>query len=109
MKVSLQIFNPQKTMARILDDSVGIFAAETWARYINPYVPMRDGFLSQNYTTESNKIIYNQLYAKRNYYGDDFNFLTEQHPLATSHWERPAYAAKKDQVAKEITEFIKRR
>ena len=74
MKVSLQIFNPQKTMARILDDSVGIFAAETWARYINPYVPMRDGFLSQNYTTESNKIIYNQPYAKRNYYGDDFNF-----------------------------------
>ena len=110
MRINVSIFNPQKTMSRLLGNSaVGIFTAETWARYINPYVPMRDGFLSQNYTTEPNKIIYNQPYAKRNYYGDYFNFSTEQHPLATSHWEQPAYTAKKNQVAKEITEFVKSR
>ena len=110
MKINVNIFSPQKTANRILKNSaVGIFTAETCARYFNPYVPMRDGFLSQNYVTEPFKITYNQPYAKRNYYGDDFNFSKEQHPLATSHWEQPAYAAKKDQVAKEITEFVKSR
>ena len=34
-----------------LGNRLEIFAAETAARYMNPYVPMRDGFLSQNYIT----------------------------------------------------------
>ena len=109
MKVSLQIFNPQKTMARILDDSVGIFAAETCARYFNPYVPMRDGFLSQTYTTEPFKITYEQIYAHNMYTGVGYNFSTEQHPNATSYWDKAGMVAKGGQVSKEITEFIKRR
>lgn len=35
MKVRIEIFNPQKTMNRILDDDVGIFMAETCGRYFN--------------------------------------------------------------------------
>lgn len=108
MKISVNIFNPQTTMSRIFNQKVGIFTAETCARYFNPYVPMRDGFLSQGYITEPNKITYNQPYAKRQYYGDNFNFSKEQHPLATSHWNEPAMAANREKIVKEIAEYIRR-
>lgn len=109
MKVSLQIFNPQKTMARILDDAVGIFTAETCARYFNDFVPMKEGMLSQNYTTEPFKITYGQIYAHYIYNGDGFNFSTEKHQNATSHWDKAGMAAHSGEISKEITEFIKRR
>lgn len=112
MKVSLQIFNPQKTMARILDDKVGIFTAETCARYFNDFVPMRavdGGTLSQTHTTEPFKITYEQQYAHNMYTGVGYNFSTEKHANATSYWDKAAMTAKGGQISKEITEFIKRR
>ena len=109
MKVELHIFNPQKTMARILDDKTGIFVAETCGRYFNDYVPMKEGMLSQNYTTEPFKITYGQIYSHYIYNGDGFNFSTEKHQNATSHWDKAGMAAHSGQISKEITEFIKRR
>lgn len=109
MRVYLHIFNPQKTMARILDDSVGIFTAETCGRYFNGYVPMKDGYLSQTYTTQPFKITYEQIYAHNMYTGVGYNFSTEKHPNATSYWDKAAMIAKGGQISKEITEFIKRR
>lgn len=107
--IHVNINNPALTAKRIANNNqVGIFTAETWARYFNPYVPMRDGFLSQGYNTEPFKVIYNQPYAHKMHEGDNFNFSHEQHPLATSHWEKPAFSANKNKVANEITEFIKR-
>ena len=109
MKVSLQIFNPQKTTERILDDTVGIFTAETCGRYFNDYVPMKDGYLSQTYTTQPFKITYEQIYAHNMYTGVGYNFSTEKHSNATSYWDKAAMIAKGGQISKEITEFIKRR
>ena len=109
MKVSLQIFNPQKTMARILDDKTGIFVAETCAGYFDDFVPMDRGNLSQTYTTEPFKIRYEQLYAIHVYDGDNLNFSTERHLNASSHWDRPAMIAHRGVIAQEITDFIKRR
>ena len=109
MKVSLQIFNPQKTMARILDNPTGIFVAETCARYFNDFVPMKNGELSQTYTTEPFKIRYEQLYAHHIYTGSNLNFSTEKHQNATSYWDKAGMAAHGGEISKEITEFIKRR
>lgn len=37
------------------------------------------------------------------------NYSKEQNPLATSHWEVPAYNAFKDTVAKAVTNYLKRK
>jgi hypothetical protein len=109
VNIHVKMFNPQQTVSKILDDSVGTFTAETWGRCFNPYVPMQSGMLSKGYRTEPFKVIYDSPYAHKMYEGDNFNFSKEQHPLATSHWNEPAFTAKKDIVAKEISTFIARK
>ena len=86
-----------KTMSKIQSDvgltkAFDIAVAESAARYMNPFVPMRDGFLSQNYETgadlDGGFVKYTSPYAHRQYNGTDFNFSKEQHPLATHHWDK---------------------
>lgn len=108
MRVRVEIFKPQKTMSRILDDDVGIFMAETCGRYFNKFVPMQTGMLSQTYETKPFELIYNQPYAKKMYYGDDLNFSREQHPLATSHWNQASFGTNKRKIASEVTQYINR-
>jgi hypothetical protein len=108
MKVKVQIFNPQKTMRRILDDDVGIFMAETCGRYMNKYVPMQTGMLSQTYTVDPYLLTFNQPYAKKMYYGDDLNFSKEKHPLARSHWDVPVQKNNRVKIASEVTQYINR-
>ena len=84
---------PQSQIKKDLgfNDSAELMLAETSARYMNKYVPFRDGFLSQNYETgvdgEGGFVKYTSPYAHRQYNGTDFNFSKEQHPLATDHWD----------------------
>lgn len=124
---------------RILgNNKVGLFTAETCARYMVPYVPMESGTLSQNYTTEPWKVIYNQPYAHYQYtgqaYGPSFpisqggatvgffskpgekkhptgkplKYSKGQHPLATSKWDVAMKNAKIGQVANEISNYLRR-
>lgn len=37
------------------------------------------------------------------------NYSKEQNPLATSHWEVPAYAAFKETVAQAVTDYLRRK
>ena len=89
-----------------LGNRLEIFAAETAARYMNPYVPMRDGFLSQNYITGVDDlggyVKYVSPYAHYQYNGTDFNFSKEQHPLATHHWDKAMMTADGDRYVNEI-------
>ena len=41
--------------------------------------------------------------------GIPLNYSKEQNPLATSHWEVPAYNAFKDTVARAVTNYLKRK
>lgn len=108
MGIKLEINNPRLTTDRILNDKVGIFVAETCARYMNPYVPMRTGMLSQTYTTEPYKVTYEQPYAHYQYEGVDFNFNKEMHPKAQAHWDKPVQDNYTEVIAREVSEYIRR-
>lgn len=109
MKVKVDISGIPKKVDRICrHNGLGIYAAETFARLMVPYVPMDTGTLSQSYTTEPRKVIYNQPYAHRLYEGEGFNFSKEKHPLATAHWDEAAKAAKGKQFADELAKYIRR-
>ena len=130
--VKITIFNPTATVNRICNnDSVGIFLATTWSRYFAKYTPMQSGVLRENISINPFEVVYNSPYAHYQWEGKlyvspttgsswaqegetkvptdiDLSYNTEQNPLATSHWEVPAYEAFKDDVARQVTEYIRR-
>ena len=110
-------FQWNKSKAQINSDlgfgkKVNLFTAETCARYMNPFVPMESGILSEKFDTyadeESEYVEYNQLYAHYQYTGTNFNYSKEQHPLATSYWDKAMWLAKKGQVTSEVNAYRKR-
>ena len=90
------------------DDRVGTFAVSELIRLMSPYVPMDTGMLYQNYIQQPFRVTYTQRYAKRIFYGDSLNFNREKHPLASSHWHKPAMASRGYELANALTQFIKK-
>ena len=63
-KVTVEIFSPQATAHRILDNKdVGQFLAQTWVRYFTKYTPMQEGVLRSNVTTKPFEVTYESPYA----------------------------------------------
>lgn len=126
--IKVKINNPKKTMNRIIDDSVKLFAAETWARYFKKHTPSDSRALKETYTTEPGKVTYTSVYAHFQWEGkvmvDDRGSTwakkdTKKHyinanlkytyPGASSHWEEVAEKNYKSTVAKQITDYINSR
>lgn len=110
VKVKIEGLVPQQVSKRLLGRKAQIFTAETIQRYMNQFVPMRTGALSQTFTIKQSEpygIEYTQPYAHRMYYGDGFNFRKEFHPKAQSRWADPVNANYKPVIAKEVTQAIR--
>ena len=108
MKIKIDGLDVNKILRKYKNNTLGIFVAETCARYMNPYVPMVSGMLSQNYVTAPWKVTYTQPYAHRQYTAG-WEHNKEQHPLAVSYWDRAAQNAKSGQIARDITAYLKRK
>lgn len=109
MRIKIEGLNPSRISQRFTNNNaLGVFVAETCARYMTPYVPMVSGMLSQNYTTAPWKVTYTQPYAHRQFTAG-WEHSKEQHPLAVSHWDVAAQNAKGDQIAHDITDCISSR
>lgn len=91
---------------------LNLFAANSAYQKMNPYVPMETGTLSQtvNIYKEGKYafIEYMVPYANANYYGEKRNFSKEQHPLATSFWDKAMMHSKKDELVQEVSKYRKR-
>lgn len=129
----VELFNILHTASRIADNTdTGYFLATTWARYFAKYVPMQTGTLRDSVQIEPFKVTYTQPYAHYQWNGmlyispttgtgwalpgeikvptdTPLNYSTEQNPLATSHWEVPAYEAFSETVAKQVEAYIRRK
>lgn len=66
-----------------------------------PYVPKVEGALVgsgiRGTDIGSGKVIYNESYAKKMYYGLTFNFSKDKNPLACAQWFEKAKAVKKEE------------
>ena len=114
MKVRVEMKPSSQIVNRILDDDVGRFLAETWAKIFEKYTPRDSGALGQYYTTEPWKITYDQKYAHYQWQGvskkgKPLNYNKEKNMLAQSHWEEAAERDKRSEVARAVTEYIKRK
>jgi hypothetical protein len=78
----------------------------TLAKMCDPYVPFLNGPLSQTHVVSPKGVRYIQPYARRQYYGDDFNHTTEYHPLASSRWDKAMLRDHGDEFNAEVKDII---
>ena len=86
------------------------FFTNTCAKHMDKYVPFDEGNLA-DYSIQGNLIVYEQEYARYQYYGisksgKKLNYQTDKHPLATSYWNEKMWSAEKDDVIKEVQDYI---
>lgn len=90
------------------------FFTATCAKYMDKYVPMRDGNLA-DYYIEGNNVVYDQPYAKYQYRGmredgthaiNEANRDRSKHPLATSYWDKVMVSAEFDDVVKKVQDKL---
>jgi hypothetical protein len=111
---------PVKLPTSIIKANLGInpngrvqrFATQTCAIHMDKYVPYDEGNLA-DYRIIDNEIHYQQPYAKYQYYGISKSgkklvYSPDKHPLATSYWDKEMWTAEKNDVIKEIQDYIRR-
>lgn len=99
----LNRFNPKYVQAqKFLDNEV--------LKDSSQYVPFRTGNLMKSGITGtvigSGEIKYNAPYARRMYYGVNFHFRKDKHPLATAQWFEKAKAQYKEEWLKSVQKII---
>ena len=72
------------------------------------FMPYDTGYLINHVVIRNGKIIHEAPYAERLYYGDNFNFRTDKHPLATSQWINWGFIAKSSDIKQEVEECIRK-
>ena len=86
------------------------FFTNTCAKHMDKYVPMDKGNLA-DYHIEGTNIVYNQVYARYQYYGKSKNgkdlvYNRDKHNLANSYWDKRMVSAEMVDVQKEVQSFI---
>lgn len=95
---------PVKVRAIAKNDTVGEYAATQLELLIDQFVPYRIGTLSESTVIEAWKLTYTQPYAHYQWAGEGFNYSTQEHLNATSHWETHVDKA---ELAQSITDYLK--
>lgn len=101
-----------------INEQMNLFLASLCARNMVKYVPMDTGMLSQNYEVYSDDeygyIKYIQPYAHyiytgiNRFTGEDLEFNTMYHPLATSYWDKAMWNSEKDNIISKVISYRKR-
>lgn len=90
-------------------DQVRSFLASEVLREMNQYTPKDTGTLISTAYSEVGLIIYPQPYARKVYYGlGGIQIHTDQNRNATTHWDKTMMAAKRDKIAKAVSNYIKK-
>lgn len=117
MNIKVNI-NVDRAVNRIINDDVKLFANTTWWRLYQEFVPMRNGDLygdaaitgkSDDVEITPEYIHHKVPYARRMYYGEDFNFSKDKHSKATAYWDKVAFNSQGDKLIKDIENYIKRK
>ena len=103
---------PQIGMGLGFTKAFNLYQANALNRYMYPFVPMQSGILGQTTEMTSDSMAgyvkYIQEYSSYLYKGDGLNFSKEQHPLATSHWDKAMVTMNGFQYARELDNARKR-
>lgn len=99
----------KEQMENILDAKTMTEIQTLFAKTIDPWVPFLEGPLSQTLNITPEYIEYLMPYARRQYYGEEFNHTKDYHPLATAKWDQVAMQTELDSFMQQVREIITRR
>lgn len=88
------------------DPAFWTFAATEWHRLYAPYVPMKEGFLTNNVIIRPKEIEHAVPYARRLYNGTNFRFSKNQHPNASAKWDKAAAATQLPKLISAMQAYI---
>lgn len=88
------------------DRKFWLFAATQWHKLYLPYVPMREGPLSENVIIRPKEIEHMQPYAHRMYEGVNFHFRKDKHPMASARWDQKAAPTQLPKLASTLQAYI---
>lgn len=108
IKITKFEFDKLKIQKKFKNDKVGMFLAETCAKYMDKFVPMDTGMLAQNFTVEPFVVTYTQPYAHYQFNGTNFNFSKDKHPNATARWDKAASRQHGKDIAMELEQYLNR-
>lgn len=109
VKVKSQLSQAVQAKLEQLNNPTTMLAIHnTLAKRCDPYVPMLTGKLAESgmahVTAEG--VTYTTPYARRQYYGDNFNHTTEFHPLASARWDEAMMRDHGDEFLKEVQDIL---
>lgn len=87
------------------------FFAMSCYKHMDKYVPYDTGNLSLIVDVMPNRIIYESPYAHYIYEGvsksgKPLNYKKDKHPFATKQWDKKMWSAEKDDITKEVADYI---
>lgn len=90
------------------NNTLGNFAVKEAIRFMEPWVPLQEGFLSGSAESNSKpwKVIYNTPYARYQYKGVYLDHKGSKNPSAKSYWDKGIGLGEK--VAMSLEQYIKR-
>lgn len=139
VKVDVNLTKIQSGMAHLADKQTMLQIHNLYAKFLNPYVPMDEGILSQNLTITPDYVQYNVPYAHYMYEGvvygpnipieengvivgywskpgvakhptgKNINYSHEKHSLASRHWDKKAMDDKGEVFIKDVAEILKKK
>lgn len=91
------------------DKGLGAFMASEAARGMDPYVPYRDGGLSESAdTSRPFRVTYSTPYAGRVYEGRGMKIHQDKHPKATRKWDKKWWKEHGDDFCSSVGRYIER-
>lgn len=79
-----------------------------WYKSMYEYIPFVTGNLANNISIQSDGIHFKVPYARRQYYGDNFNFTKDQHPLAQARWGNVAWDLHQEEIMNDFINYLKK-
>lgn len=118
----------KRMLDNLIDDKTMLEVHNALARYCDPYVPMREGTLSQTIQITPKYVRYYLPYAHYQYTGELYlaangsswakagekkypsgkplNYSKEQHPLASKEWDKAMMAANGEAFLEEVKRIL---
>ena len=96
-----------------INDNTALFAANQARKFMNDYIPMKTGALSNTAQifAENGRgvVLYIQPYASFCYYGETRRFNRDKHEKASAYWDKAMTLTHKGELTGGVSNYIKNR
>lgn len=109
VKVEINDATIKRKLDSLIDSRTMLQIHNLLAKMCDPYVPFLEGPLSQTVEVTPKSVKYVQPYARRQYYGTDFNHTTDYHPQATALWDKAMMRDRREEFVEQVRQILRQR